>query len=76
VQCNMKFSDLEGNDRELDAVAFAGGCVFVGEYKNKLDSAAALQLASAIKDIKRVFSRIFFRLFLIILILLMISSHI
>ena len=52
VKCNLKFRNLEGNERELDAVAFAGGCVFVGPYKNKVDSVAAAQLASAINDIK------------------------
>ena len=49
---NMKVVGPAGNYRELDAVAFAGLCVFVGEYKNKMDSEGAEQLASAVDFIE------------------------
>ena len=52
VVYNMKVAGPEGVYRELDAVAFADGCAFVAEYKNKMDWKGADQLASAVDFIE------------------------
>ncbi|KAL4526898.1 hypothetical protein Ndes2526A_g01322 [Nannochloris sp. 'desiccata'] len=52
VVCNLKVVGPAGDYRELDAVAFAGECVYVGELKNKMDSVGAEKLANTVDFIE------------------------